>query len=180
MIAYNSNEGSSHTGAVWFLWYAADSAHVLGQLVSIDYSDSTPDVAFTYDRLGRQLTVTDILGTRTNVYDALNLLEERHPDGTALVRSYDAYGRAAGIALGTDYAVSYGYDSFGRFSTVAVSNGATFTYSYVPNSSLLSIGRLREELAAWERRRNQEAAKVDWQFRTPDARIKLISLYPPL
>lgn len=43
-----------------------------------------------------------------------------------------------------------------------------------------SIGRLREELAAWERRRNQEAAKVDWQFRTPDARIKLISLYPPL
>ena len=114
------------------------SYDALGQLVAIDYSDSTPDVAFTYDRLGRQLTVTDILGTRTNVYDALNLLEERHPDGTTLVRSYDLYGRPSGISLGPDYAVGYGYDSFSRFSTVSVSNGPTFTYSYVPNSSLLS------------------------------------------
>ena len=110
----------------------------LGQLASIDYSDDTPDVAFTYDRQGRPLTVTDILGTRTNVYDALNLLEERFPGGDALVRSYDVYGRAAGIALGADYAVGYGYDEYGRFSTVAVSNGATFTYSYVPDSSLLA------------------------------------------
>ena len=48
MIAYNSNEGSLHTDVVWYLWYAADSAHALGQLVAIDYSDATPDVAFTY------------------------------------------------------------------------------------------------------------------------------------
>ncbi len=83
MIAYNSNEGSRHTGFVWLLWYAADSAYALGQLVAIDYSDSTPDVAFTYDRLGRQLTVTDVLGTRTNVYSPTDLLDERHPDGSA-------------------------------------------------------------------------------------------------
>ncbi len=88
MIAYNSNEGSRHIGVVWLLWYAADSAYALGQLTSIDYSDSTPDVAFTYDRLGRQLTVTDVLGTPTNVYSPTDLLEERHPDGTTLDRSY--------------------------------------------------------------------------------------------
>ena len=82
MIAHNSNEGSRHIGVVWFIWYAADSAHALGQLAAIDYSDSTPDVAFTYDRLGRQLTVTDVLGTRTNVYFPTDLLEERHPDGS--------------------------------------------------------------------------------------------------
>ncbi len=40
------------------------------------------------------------------------------------------------------------------------------------------IGRLRAELAAWEVERNSIAAKVNWQFRTPDARIKLQSLYP--
>ena len=68
--------------------YAYDA---LGQLVSIDYSDSTPDVAFTYDRLGRQLTVTDVLGIRTNLFSPTALLEERHPDGTALVRSYDDF-----------------------------------------------------------------------------------------
>lgn len=48
------------------------------------------------------------------------------------------------------------------------------------NRRIESIGSLREELDAWEQRRNQEAAMVDWQFRTSDARIKLVSLYPPL
>ncbi len=41
-----------------------------------------------------------------------------------------------------------------------------------------NIDRLRAELAAWEYDRNAIAAKVNWQFRTSDARIKLQSLYP--
>lgn len=41
-----------------------------------------------------------------------------------------------------------------------------------------SIANLREELAAWEVERNTSAAKVNWQFRTADARVKLSSLYP--
>ena len=48
------------------------------------------------------------------------------------------------------------------------------------NRRIDSLHRLRDELSAWEQQRNQEAAKVDWQFRTSDARVKLISLYPPL
>ena len=138
MIAYNSNEGSRHTDVFWFLLYAADSARALGQLAAIDYSDSTPDVAFTYDRHGRPLTVTDVLGTRTNLYSPTDLLEERHPDGTALVRAYDPFGRPAGIALGPDYAATYAYDEYGRFTTLAVSNGPTFTYTYLPGTALLA------------------------------------------
>ncbi len=83
MHPHNSNEGSLHTDVIWFSWYGSDSAYALGQLLAIDYSDSTPDVAYTYDRLERQLTVTDVLGTPTNVYSPTDLLEERHPDGTA-------------------------------------------------------------------------------------------------
>lgn len=41
-----------------------------------------------------------------------------------------------------------------------------------------SLDRLRKELSAWETKRNTEAAKVNWQFRTHDARVKLVSLYP--
>ena len=37
---------------------------------------------------------------------------------------------------------------------------------------------LRREVAAWERARNAAAVKVDWQFTTADARIKLKRLYP--
>lgn len=43
-----------------------------------------------------------------------------------------------------------------------------------------SIANLRKELAAWEVERNTVGAKVNWQFRTADARIKLNSLYPKL
>jgi DDE superfamily endonuclease len=37
---------------------------------------------------------------------------------------------------------------------------------------------LTREVAAWERTRNRATVKVDWQFTTADARIKLKRLYP--
>ena len=43
-----------------------------------------------------------------------------------------------------------------------------------------SIEKLTSELATWEKERNENHAKVNWHFRTKDARIKLISLYPEL
>lgn len=41
-----------------------------------------------------------------------------------------------------------------------------------------NINKLRNELAIWESERNAMKAKVHWQFKTADARIKLDSLYP--
>lgn len=41
-----------------------------------------------------------------------------------------------------------------------------------------SIDVLRSELAAWEDERNNGKSKVNWQFTTKDARVKLVSLYP--
>jgi len=40
------------------------------------------------------------------------------------------------------------------------------------------IEDLRHQTQAWAKRRNREQQKVDWQFRTDDARIKLKYLYP--
>jgi len=40
------------------------------------------------------------------------------------------------------------------------------------------INSLRAQLSAWEIERNKSAAKVDWHFKTTDARIKLRSSYP--
>lgn len=39
---------------------------------------------------------------------------------------------------------------------------------------------LIHEVAAWESRRNSEAASVNWHFTTADARIKLKRLYPSI
>ena len=39
---------------------------------------------------------------------------------------------------------------------------------------------MQSEVAAWEKDRNNSAKKIDWQFTTSDARIKLKRLYPKL
>ncbi len=125
-----------------------------GELTTVDYSDSTPDVVTTYDRLGRQATITDATGTRTFAYDSskLRLSTETLPayfGDRVLTRAYQGTGsgqlpgRAAGFQLGTggdpdqDYAVSYGYDNVGRFGAVTSPAGA-FTYGYATDSDLLA------------------------------------------
>jgi hypothetical protein len=40
--------------------------------------------------------------------------------------------------------------------------------------------RLASEVAAWQERRNGAKARVDWQFSTADARVKLKRLYPKI
>lgn len=42
------------------------------------------------------------------------------------------------------------------------------------------LDTLRQETGAWETRRNTGQKGVDWQFTTPDARIKLRRLYPQI
>lgn len=39
---------------------------------------------------------------------------------------------------------------------------------------------LRDQVAAWQQRRNTEAVEVNWHFTTQDARIKLKRLYPSI
>jgi len=41
-----------------------------------------------------------------------------------------------------------------------------------------NIDTLRNELSAWESEKLNERKKVNWQFTTKDARVKLMSLYP--
>jgi hypothetical protein len=48
------------------------------------------------------------------------------------------------------------------------------------NRRIPDIALMRTEVAAWERDRNNRAAKIDWRFTTEDARIKLKRLYPKL
>jgi len=43
-----------------------------------------------------------------------------------------------------------------------------------------NMEQLKNEVAAWQAVRNGASAKVDWQFTTEDARIKLKKLYPSI
>lgn len=43
-----------------------------------------------------------------------------------------------------------------------------------------NMDKLRSEVAAWTHERNGETVRVNWRFTTPDARIKLKTLYPSI
>lgn len=43
-----------------------------------------------------------------------------------------------------------------------------------------SMESMKVEVVAWEQDRNNSLKKINWQFTTSDARIKLTRLYPQL
>lgn len=45
-------------------------------------------------------------------------------------------------------------------------------YCYIPDNAILT-----RELVAWAAKRNSDAATINWQFPTADARIRLKRLY---
>ena len=48
------------------------------------------------------------------------------------------------------------------------------------NRRIDDIDVVRKESSSWQEFRNNKGAKVNWQFRSEDARIKLTRLYPTL
>jgi hypothetical protein len=124
-------------------------APISGELAFIDYSDDTPDIAYTYDRPGNTVSVTDVSGTRTfshtpdgqTLTDAIQFQDEAF----TLHEAYDAFGRGAGYALSNTVdgasslitSVALEHDPYGRLSVCSVGNiPAPFRYGWLPNSNL--------------------------------------------
>jgi YD repeat-containing protein len=116
--------------------------------MGVDYSDTTPDVAYTFDRLGNQLSAISTVSTNLFVYSpqTLGLVSETQ-NGALITRSVDAFGRPSGLSFGDDYEVLYGYDSLGRFSAVqnvistnelTQSRTNAFVYTRLSGSDLLT------------------------------------------
>ena len=134
-----------------------------GALSTVDYSDSTPDIAYTYHRLGQVSEVRDGILVAGAIADAD--LRYRHtyafdpatlrPDTETILtfgqyqlqRHYEAAapgevpGRYRGYTLSSASvssvsSVVYKYDSSGRLQKVT-SGPSTFTYAYLPNAALI-------------------------------------------
>ena len=108
-----------------------------GQLLAIDYADTTPDIAYTYDAMGRQTSATDAVGTTTFTYDAVGQLTSEHVNGLytkTLTRHYDTYGRNVGYSVDGERKQSISYaPATGR---IAESDG--FAWDYLAGSNLKS------------------------------------------
>ena len=118
-----------------------------GELIGITYSDATPSVSFTYDRLGRQKVAQTFLSAHHFAYDPATLalstetvIDLQTGASNVITRTTDALGRSSGLSLGSDYATSYAYNPLGRFHSVSssvFSVSSVANYSYLPGSDLI-------------------------------------------
>jgi RHS repeat-associated protein len=117
-----------------------------GDPVGIDYSDSTPDVTFGYDRAGRAVTITDAAGTQTLAYtedsqlDAATYAAGGLLAGISLDAGFDILGRRTSLAWSATAgsgSTAYAYDAASRLATVS-SGAVSFAYGYLPNSDLVA------------------------------------------
>ncbi len=120
-----------------------------GDLATIDYSDSTPDVVYTYDRRGRRVKIEQGTGganitTDLTYNDAGQVLSEAYTGVTltnlSLIWTYDSALRrdtvAANQGTNIQLAASYQYDTAGRLWKVSDSPYLA-TYGYPTNSMLI-------------------------------------------
>ncbi len=116
------------------------------ELLRLDYSDHTPGIVFTYDRLGRYETITDALGTRVFGYNKYLQLETETISGfynEVIKLNYatsGVKGRYTGFTLEPDHEIIYGFDNAGRINSVSWNIGSktgTVNYSYLANSDLI-------------------------------------------
>jgi hypothetical protein len=121
-----------------------------GLLSSVSYSDATPAIAFSYDRLGRQAAAVQNGMTAAMAYNTANeLLSESFSGGTlsglSVTSGYDQYLRRTSLSTAnqssTLQTINYGYDNASRLQAVTDNTGSpaySATYIYLANSPLVS------------------------------------------
>lgn len=113
-----------------------------GELVGVNYSDSTPSVTYTRNRLGQIIGMSDGAGSRTlTSSDDGRPLTESYTggmfNGVATTIGYDSLKRRGSYGLNTGgITIGYGYDAASRLNSVTSGNDAA-AYGYLANSSLI-------------------------------------------
>ena len=114
-----------------------------GQLLKVDYTDDTPDITYTYNRLGQLATVQDAAGARTFAYNSTFDLIKETINGIYSKEINRAYttsgmeGRILGMSIGDVQNYVYAYDDYGRINKITTPAG-DFIYTYLANSDLVS------------------------------------------
>jgi YD repeat-containing protein len=109
--------------------YAYDRAD---RLKTIQYSDTTADVVFTYDGAGNALTRTDSSGTTTIVYDPQNRVWSRTATsgGGTLAYGYDRTGNLISKTDPERRSMIYTYDAANQLTALTMANGQRTEFAY--------------------------------------------------
>lgn len=138
----------------------------------------------------RQVKITERRTRQDWAIFVREMLEERYPDAEKVVLVMDNLNTHSIASLYATFSPEKARELAGRLELhFTPKHGSWLNISEIELSVLkrqcLSgridcIEKMREKVAAWNIDRNNRQTKVDWQFSTDDARIKLKRLYPKL
>ncbi len=130
-----------------------------GESATINHSDTTPDVTYTYDRRGQLVGVVDGVGTRSILYTnagqpdvedftagVLDTVRLDNDYDTVLRRQAHKFYTANGSTLQSQVDFTYestGTEANGRLLTVAKTGGHTAEYEYAPRAD--TVWKLRHK-----------------------------------
>lgn len=144
-ITYSYTVDGKLTNRTWGRGITTDYSYdpATGNLLNINYSDDTPDITYTYNRLGKLATVMDAAGTRSFTYnDTFDLTSETINGiyNKVINRSYTttgAKGKILGVSIGNHSNYTYAYDIYGRLSQIVTPAG-NFNYTRLTDSNLIT------------------------------------------
>lgn len=121
----DANGNSTQTAGDGTTTYAYDRA---ARLTAIDYSDSTPDLTYSYDAVGNRIQMTDG-GTQTYSYDDVNRLAQVTRGADTFAYTYDLAGNLTRRTYPDSTVIDYTYDDDSRMASVVI-GGQSTTYAY--------------------------------------------------
>jgi RHS repeat-associated protein len=127
----NSTPGDPDDGKATF------SYDELSRLSGIDYSDSTPDVSFTYDANSNRASMTDGFGSETYAYDDLDRIKSVTRGAQSFIYDYDDTGNLIKSTYPDGTVTDYTFFDDNQLKTVT-SGGNTTTYNYDAAGNLTS------------------------------------------
>ncbi|WP_184796946.1 RHS repeat-associated core domain-containing protein [Kribbella italica] len=157
--------------------YAYDRAD---RIKTIQYSDTTPDVAFTYDGAGNVLTRTDASGTTTFTYDAQNRVTSRTSTSGGGTLGY-GYDKAGNLTSKTDPrgTTAYTYDVANQVVSMTTPNGQATAFAYDANGkrtdTWFNTNTARTTFAAHTRTTFDKAGRISrtWTSRASNDATKV-------
>lgn len=163
-VSYTYDSRGQLTSRTWSRGVRTDYLYdaATGEQRDILYSDGTPELHYTYNRLGQATNIDDATGSRVLNHCICGKVAAEHFDASFYGGRHLTYnlnssttsggplGRTLGYTLrnaasASEQTVSYGYNAAtDRFSTLTTETPGvaaashTFTYGYLANSNLLS------------------------------------------
>jgi RHS repeat-associated protein len=122
----DANGNATQTAGDGTTTYTYDRA---GRQTGIDYSDSTPDVTFSYDAVANRTQMTDGAGTQTYAYDNVNRMTSVTRGADTFSYLYDLGGNITRRTYPDATVIDYAYDDDSRLQS-ATNGGSTTSYAY--------------------------------------------------